>query len=486
LSKPIQNYKKILKYRNKVSEIFERKIIKAFLSMKNLKFTFIILLVILGLYQIPNLVFWFFDHARFRHVQPNTILIERICDALGIFIALFYLLSITYKKYWDGTTFKKILPALSFALIFVISFFVVKEIYTSFRAVDKLYVYYKKNIGIVGDVFTADDTLGHRGIPNGSGRSVFPLDSGQISVPIKLNNEGFRIPENPQFADSDTLMMFLGCSFTWGDYSLAEENYSSQAVNSLKYKPLNCGTDAYGLAQMLILAERKIPQHRPKVLCVQYSPWLADRARFMFFPSAHGVMPFPFVTENDKKELYIHEPFFHSALYNPAYKYYKTSPASFSDKVSFFFKVGFPVAILDAWKQSIAKWKMSLGILPTAESDNQKIEKYVYEKIYQLCKKYGVKMVVLNVGGFGYSDEQRMTNHYDRKKFAETMPSELVENVTFIDADSVLRAGIHTGESYSKYVQWAKINQKDSTLYDNHPNPMAHKIIADALVKGMK
>ena len=79
-----------------------------------------------------------------------------------------------------------------------------------------------------------------------------------------------------------------------------------------------------------------------------------------------------------------------------------------------------------------------------------------------------------------------MGNHYDRKKFVETMPSELVKNISFIDADSVLRTGVNTGENYSKYVQWAKINQKDSMIYDNHPNPMAHKIIADALVKGMK
>lgn len=453
--------------------------------MKNLKFALTIFFIILGLYQFPNLVHWFFDHARFRHIQPNELLIERICDAFGIFIVLFYLLSITYKKYWDGTTFKKIIPALSFALIFIISFFLIKEIYTNFRAVDKLYTYYKKNIGIVGDVFTADDTLGHRGVPNGSGKSIYPLDSHQISVPIQLNNEGFRIPAKPQFADSDTLMMFLGCSFTWGDYSLAEENYSSQAINSLKYKSLNCGTDAYGLAQMLILAERKIPQHRPKVLSVQYSPWLADRARFMFFPSAHGVMPFPFVTKNEKDEFYIHKPFFRSALYNPDYKYYKTSPASFTDKISFFFNVGFPVAILDAWKQRWAMLKMSLGIAPKAESDNQKIEKYVYERIYQLCKQYGVRMVVLNIGGFGYTDEQRMTNHYDRKKFVETMSPELVKNVTFIDADSVLRMGIHKGENYSKYVQWGKINERDSIIYDNHPNPMAHKMIADALVKGV-
>ena len=454
--------------------------------MKKLKFASIILALILGLYHLPILIKWFFNHDRFKYVAVNDILIERICDAFGIFIVLIFLLSITYKKYWDGYTFKRIVSAISFAFIFVISFYLIREIYFNFRAVDKLYSYYKKNIGILGDVFMADDTLGHRGVPNGSGVSIFSLENRQISVPIQLNNEGFRIPVKAQNVNSDTLMIFLGCSFTWGDYSLAEENYSSQAIDLLKYKSLNCGTDAYGLAQILILAERKIPQHRPKIVSVQYSPWLADRARFMFFPSAHGVMPFPFVTKNEDAKFYVHEPFFRSSLYNPEYKYYKTSPVSSADKFSFFFKVGFPVAILDSWKQHIAQWKMTLGILPTAESDNQKIEKYVYERIYELCKQNGARMVVLNIGGFGYSDEQRMSNHHDRKHFNETMNSELVKNVTFIDADSVLRAGIKPNENYSKYVQWGKVNKTDSILYDNHPNPMAHKIIAKSLVEGIK
>lgn len=454
--------------------------------MKSLKFTIIIIILILGLYQIPNFIAWLFNHNRFKHIAINNILIERICDAFGIFIILLFLLSITYKKYWDGQTFKKTIPAISFVFLFVISFYLIREIYFNFRAVDKLYAYYKKNIGILGDVFMADDTLGHRGVPNGSGVSVFPLENRQIKVPIQLNEEGFRIPVKTKNADSDTLMLFLGCSFTWGDYSLAEENYSSQAIDLLKYKSLNCGTDAYGLAQILILAERKIPQYHPKIVSVQYSPWLADRARFMFFPSAHGVMPFPFVTKNKDSGFYIHQPFFRSSLYNSEYRYYKTSPVSFVDKFSFFFKVGFPVVILDSWKQHIAKWKMTLGILPTAESDNQKIEKYIYERIYELCKQNGARMVVLNIGGFGYSDEQRMTNHYNRKHFQETMNAELVKNVTFIDADSVLRAGIKPKENYSKYVQWGKVSKTDSIIYDNHPNPMAHKIIAKTLAKALK
>ena len=454
--------------------------------MKNIKFTSIIIVLILGIYQVPTMLEWFFNHARFRHVKVNFVLIERLCDAFGIFMVLFFLLSITYKKYWDAQTFNKVSSIIFFALVFIFSFLIVKEIYADFRAVDKLYSYYKKNIGIVGDVFMADDTLGHRGIPNGSGVSVYPLENRQISVPIQLDNEGFRIPVKPKTFDSDTLMMFLGCSFTWGDYSLAEENYPSQAIDLLKYKSVNCGTDAYGLAQMLILAERKIPQYHPKIVSVQYSPWLADRARFMFFPSAYGVMPFPFVTKNADSKFYIHQPFFRSALYNPAYKYYKTSPKSLIDKFSFFFKVGIPVAIVDSWKQRIAQWKMIFGILPMAESDNQQIEKYVYEQIYEICKQYGAKLVVLNLGGFGYSDEQRISNHYDRQHFQKTMSSEMVKHVTFIDADSVLRAGIKPKENYSKYVQWGKVSKTDSILYDNHPNPMTHKIIAKVLAEGIK
>lgn len=454
--------------------------------MKNSKLTSTIIILVLGIYQIPNMIEWFFDHDRFRHIQVNFMLIERICDAFGIFTVLFFLLSITYKKYWNQQTFKNIIPAVSFALIFTFSFFLVKEIYFDFRAIDKLYSYYKKNIGVLGDVFMADDTLAHRGIPNGSGASVYPLKNRQISVPIQLNQEGFRIPVKPKNIDSDTLMMFLGCSFTWGDYSLAEENYPSQAIDLLKYKSLNCGTVAYGLAQMLILAERKISQHHPKIVSVQYSPWLADRARFMFFPTAHGVMPFPFVTKDSESKFYIHQPFFRSSLYNPEYKYYKTSPKSFADKFSFFFKVGIPVVVVDSWKVRIAQWKIILGILPMAESDNQKIEKYVYEQIYELCKQNGAKLIVLNLGGFGYSDEQRMSNHYDRQYFQKTMNSEVVKNVNFIDADSVLRAKIKPEENYSKYLQWGKVSETDSILYDNHPNPMAHKIIAKILVEGIK
>lgn len=452
--------------------------------MKNLKFTLIILLILIFFYQIPRGVEWLLGHAMFNRIHIETIWVELLCDAIGMLIALLFFLSITYKKWWDGSTFKKVIPAVGFVIVLLLTFFLIKETYRSFRAIDKLYSYYKKNTGVLGDVFMADDTLGHRGVPNGTGKTVFALSSTNIEVPITLDAAGYRTSNVKEQAKQDSLMMFLGCSFTWGDYVLAEQNYASLVADSLHYEPLNCGVDAYGLAQMLILAERNIAKYHPKVLSVQYSPWLADRARFMFYPTIYGEMPYPFFTGNEKQELALHLPYFRSSLYNPTNRLFKTSPVSFLDKVSFFFKVGVPM-LVDTWKKQGFFLGMRLGIVPSSEPDNKKIEQYVYQRIHKLCKDNGVKLVVINIGGFGYTDEERMTNHYDRKRFVASLPS-LAKEVPFIDADSVLRAGIKKDENYSKYVHWGKNSPTDSTIYDNHPNPMAHKIIAETLVKGLK
>lgn len=452
--------------------------------MKNLKFTFIILLILIFFYQIPKCVEWLLGHAMFSRIHIEIVWVQVLCDAIGMLIALLFFLSITYKKYWDGNTFKKVIPSVSFIIGLLLTFFIVKEAYRSLRAIDKLYTHYKNNTGVLGDVFMADDTLGHRGVPNGDGKTVYALSNSKIEVPIKLDANGYRVPVSSQKAERDSLMMFLGCSFTWGDYVLAEQNYTSLVADSLHYTPLNCGVDAYGLAQMLILAERNIVKYHPKVLSVQYSPWLADRARFMFYPTIYGEMPYPFFTGNDKQELALHLPYFRSSLYNPANRLFKTSPVSFSDKVSFFFKVGVPM-LVDTWKKQSFLLGMRLGIVPSSEPDNKKIEQYVYQRIHKLCKDNGVKLVVINIGGFGYTDEERMTNHYDRKRFNTSLPS-LAKEVPFIDADSVLRAGIQANEKYSKYVHWGKNSPIDSAIYDNHPNPMAHKIIAETFVKGLK
>lgn len=451
--------------------------------MKNLTFSFIILLLIIALYQIPELVQWVFLHKSFRQYKLNQSLTQRIFDALGIIIVVLYGVAITYKKWWSAATFKRVGTNVIFFVILVCFFWLVKESYAACRNIDGLYDYYKRGNGVVGQVFMADDSLGHRGIANGSGKSVYFLNGIPQSVPLTLNSEGFRALSQQA---SDSLMLFFGCSFTWGDYCSAEKTYANQATNLLKINGLNCGVNAYGLAQMLLLAERMIPKHRPQYVVVQYSPWLADRARFMFYPSAYGSMPYPFVVQNENNELYIHQPYFLSSLYNFDYQYFKKSPSSFFDKLAFYYKVGLPVVVIDGIKKYFTILGIKFGFLPTAEHDNKKIEQYVYERIYELCKQHHAQMLVLNLGGFGYSNDERIKNHYDRARFLKTMNLEMTQHCIFIDADSVLQAGIGPHEDYSKYLLWGKTSAVDSMIFDYHPNALAHQIIAKTLVKEVK
>lgn len=451
-------------------------------QMKNLIFSLVIIIVVIVLYQVPQLVQWVFQHNSFRQYQLNQSLIQRIFDALGILVVLLYGVAITYKRWWSTATFKRIGTNVIFFVIFICFFWLVKEAYAACRNIDRLYDYYKKGNGIVGNVFMADDSLGHRGVPNGNGKSVYFLYGIPQSVPLTLNSEGFRALSHQE---SDSLMLFLGCSFTWGDYCPVEKTYVNQVTNLLKINGLNYGVNAYGLAQMLLLAERMIPKHRPHYVVVQYSPWLTDRARFMFYPSAYGSMPYPFVAQNEQNKLYIHQPYFLSSLYNVDYQYFKKTPESFFDKMTFYGKVGFPVVVVDGLKKYFTILGIKFGFLPVAEHENQKIEQYVYERIYQLCEQYHAQMLVLNLGGFGYSNDERIKNHYDRARFLKTMYLKMTQHCIFVDADSVLRAGIGPHQDYSKYLLWGKISAKDSVIYDYHPNALAHRIIAESLVKGL-
>lgn len=451
--------------------------------MKNLTFSFIILFVLIALYQIPELVQWVFLHKSFRQYKLDQSLTQRIFDALGIIVVVLYGVAITYKKWWSAATFKRVGTNVIFFVILVCFFWLVKESYAACRNIDGLYDYYKRGNGVVGQVFMADDSLGHRGIPNGSGKSVYFLNGIPQSVPLALNSEGFRALSQQA---SDSMMLFFGCSFTWGDYCPAEKTYANQATNLLKINGLNYGVNAYGLAQMLLLAERMIPKHRPQYVVVQYSPWLADRARFMFYPSAYGSMPYPFIAQNENNELYIHQPYFLSSLYDFDYQYFKKSPSSFFDKLAFYCKVGLPVVVIDGVKKYFTILGIKFGFLPMAEHDNQKIEQYVYERIYRLCKQHNSQMIVLNLGGFGYSNEERINNHYDRTRFLKTVPLNIGQNCVFVDADSVLQAGIGPHEDYSKYLLWGKTSAVDSVIFDYHPNALAHQIIAKTLVKGIK
>ena len=445
-------------------------------SMKNIRFIAIILLIIIALYWFPDAIYWFFNHQRLRGFAPNSEIVQSVFDVLGVLVWIFALLALTYKKYWSPLTFKHKGKAFGFVLIGLSTVYILGMSYSFSRQIGRLYDYYKAGSNLQGRVFEANAELGHHGIANGRGFHSYTIDTTRKQIPIFLDNLGFRTAAPEYALKSDSSLLFLGCSFTWGDFCPAEKTYSYRVAQGLHAQYINAGTSAYGLAQMLLLARAYIPKQKPKIVFVQYSPWLADRARFTFYPSAFGIMPFPFIYRTTKG-FAVHRPFFASSLYQPESAHFKQTARSFLDKFAFFWQVGLPVVVLDYFKRKWAFWQMNLGIEPHAESDNQAIERYVYEEIAQICQENQAQLVIVNLGGFGY-DEARFENHYDHARFLKTVAN---KNLTFVDADSALRAGLKTPKEYDKYLLWDKTG-KDSVLFDNHPNANTHRLIAEQIL----
>ena len=147
--------------------------------------------------------------------------------------------------------------------------------------------------GWSGRAHAPDARLGFAPVPGARGAHVFPIGP---DVPMRYDAHGFRVPVHAEQAPAVThpLLLTLGCSFTYGDAVAAEEAWPFVTAQMLGGTAANAGVCGYGLAQMLLLAERLVPSVAPDYLVVQYSPWLASRAQSPLGPSRFGYLPTPY------------------------------------------------------------------------------------------------------------------------------------------------------------------------------------------------
>lgn len=455
--------------------------------MKRVYFILLFLGLVLGFYWLPEGIDWFFAHQRVKHLRPDLQSVRQFCDILGVLVWLIGLMELTYNRLWTGRIFMHIGRCVFWILSWSVALVVIGRSYGFARQTDAFYTFYKSGEGLQGRIFAADAYTGHRGIPFSFGNHAYSVDGGLTRkyVPIHLDSLGFRTAPVPYPAAPDSLAVFLGCSFTWGDYCAAEQTYPYGVARGLGWRYLNAGTSAYGLAQMLQLAETLIPQTKPQVVFAQFSPWLADRARYIYYPTAYGVMPFPYVYETPSG-LALHQPMFESALYSPETTGFKTSPRSLGDKLAFWGRVSLPAVVGDQLKQSWMLWKMKLGFAPGAVQENVRIEQFVYQRLADLCRENGSRLVIVNLGGFSYNaGVDRFNNHYDRQHFRKTVSPETYRQTLFVDADSVLRARLQRPEEYTRYLLWEKVGT-DSVMFDLHPNPGTHQFIAKTILQQLK
>lgn len=319
-----------------------------------------------------------------------------------------------------------------------------------------------------GKVHQTDAALGFAPVPDSQGAEVFP--SGP-EVPMRFDHEGFRIPVAEPPASSPRLrprplVLTLGCSFTYGAANTAEETYPYLVGQSLGGTTKNAGVCSYGLAQMLIQAQRLIPSQRPDYVIVQYSPWLTERAQHPFAPTYFGQLPVPFFYGDS--ELSLHPPVFATKSEDMPVDGYRTSPKGMLDFVSFLWHVGLPLYLYDDFNMGLYHGKRMLGLIPQPTAHGTTIEHWVYKAIAKVARAHEAKVLVVILG---YTSEPI-------RVAAEVFP----EDVLVVDGQAALLARlplVNDATYYQHYAHWRGVPPQ---IVDTHPNAAAHRLIAEAIV----
>lgn len=418
-------------------------------------------------------LFWGLLYAITVFLAVRFVGLSPINGIKPFFISL-YIFSLFYGKYWSLQTLKKPLKLISFIAVFVLFFFTSYYIYAIIIRSKNLYreLTAERYRGWRGNPHITDDTLGLIPVKNGRGYHVFPLGD---DIPMAYNAQGFRVALNDTgfvAGREKTDVLFLGCSYTYGDACYAEQTFSYLVGKTAGLNIINAGVCSYGLSQMYILSGRLISRYKPAITVVQFSPWLVDRATSYSAP-ASTFLSVPYFSETGDS-VALQMPFTGSDEFridrkeiNRKYK---------GSYLTFLVNFALPYFITEDLKRLRSAWPEWMGGVKAAAADKNKVERIVYNAIIDNIKAAGSTPVVLCLGDTAYS----------RKAVAIIGKKALIVN-----ADSALwsRLSPATQAAFSlKYHHWRKTSPgaKDSVLVDTHPNPVAHRIIADEIIKKIK
>ena len=319
----------------------------------------------------------------------------------------------------------------------------------------------------------ADDELGFASLPGAVGTEATRLGP---DVPVRYSPRGFRIPVDSMprtLPFKRPLIITLGDSFTFGAYSRAKETFPSLLADRLDGTTLNAGFSSYGLAHMEILAQRLIPRYKPDWVVVQFSPWLADRSQ-QILASSRGFIPSPYYYVDKDGNTELQKPLFrwfnwYKSLQDEGHLSadQKTLKIGF---LSFFLKVGLPYfayADYHLWK---ARLEMKTGITAAPTGDDTAVNREAYRNIMKTTVDHSAKMVVVRLSRYSNDHEQ----WENLKQSFKDSP------ILFLDAESVLmkKVGDNQEEYFKQYAFWYG---SPPEMVDAHPNPEAHRIIADTV-----
>ncbi|MGE0636669.1 MAG: hypothetical protein AB7P01_09520 [Bacteroidia bacterium] len=328
-------------------------------------------------------------------------------------------------------------------------------------------------------MFQFDKTLGHSAKPNSTGAHVYNLNpSATGGFSVYTDSLGYRTtPLKKKLSGYKEVDLFLGCSWTWGDYVVAEKTYSFLTADSIHHNFINAGAPAYGLAQMYQLGEKLISENNFHYIFIQYSPWLSDRAMHINGPTYHGYRPFPYFYKTGTT-FKLQEPLYSTSIYKLNGSEFRENERSYLEKLLFFFKVGISLEFIDYYKYIFSSALVKIGVYPEPTTDTSGLEDFVYNQLIELGVKKNAQPVVVKMG-FNLED-------YNNPAFL-TKLDHLKKNAWVVEVDSLLYKNINYNKSnYEKaYAIW-HVNGKDSLLIDGHLNETAQKIISSRILETIK
>lgn len=339
-------------------------------------------------------------------------------------------------------------------------------LYRSARA----YADLEHGAGWIGHVFEADPDLGFRLAANARGSEKLPAGP---DVAVWTDEDGFRVPADParRAGSARPRILALGCSFTFGAGCEAEETFPELVAARLHGTVRNAGVPSYGSAQMLVLARRHVPALRPDFVLFQHSPWLPERSRrrdaSSFLDSLQTAC-----FENTPEGIELRGPAFRPIVFDLPLDEYLRSPRGVADFLGFECRVGIPLLVHDDFARALVRLREGPLEPPSVAEETA----YVHEEVARLCAESGSKLVVVLVGKSSRPVALDATGPH--------RPWLVVDAVAALSAQLPPDAGDAGPDAYlARYGRWGGDPPR---LVDAHPNPLAHSIIAEAIVAAIE
>lgn len=409
---------------------------------------------------------WLIETSRFLE-KPSRI---REIAVFFVFTLLFFMLAVnaTYRVLFDFNSGIA-------RVIFFLTLSLVASMYLANRVLAMTTLWnYAVKIQKRSDhfLFRDDPRLGYRGVPNARGNYEYYIgDSINGKVPVILDSNGFRTSSMPSKASMDSMDLYLGCSFTFGDYIKGEETFAYKTSGKLGHLPVNAGFSGYGLAQMWLLADSLIPRNSYRYVFIQLTDWLSDRAVKPNRTTIYGYKAVPYISLGPNGPQ-INMPVYKSVFHRKAREWHLLE-RSYGLKLLFTVTDGFKIEMVDYTRYLIAKAGMKLGFLQSPAKDRRAVEMSFYEHVVGLALKNGATPVLVRMSYLQEGAEPIIERFRDSALIADT---DKAAN------DSCRRKGM----TYEQLYQLHHPHKSGGIHFDKHPNPAMTDLISDVILETLQ